>query len=121
MATVVGRAPETLCDDDFRRVAALIKEQCGINIVFGKKALLEGRLRKRIHALGFPSCSDYCDFLFSSSGREQELAAMIDAITTNTTNFFREPFSGKRFFALLSTIGFTLYSRASVTSRRFNQ
>ena len=91
MATVVDRAPETLCDNDFRRVAALIKEQCGINIVFGKKALLEGRLRKRVRALGFPTCSDYCDFLFSSSGREQELAAMIDAITTNTTNFFREP------------------------------
>ena len=91
MATDVGRAADTLHDDDFRRVAEMVKEHCGINIVIEKKSLLEGRLRKRVRALGLSSCSDYCDFLFSPKGRGQELVAMIDAVTTNTTSFFREP------------------------------
>jgi len=91
MATEVGRTSEILRDDDFLRVAAMVKDHCGINIVIEKKSLLEGRLRKRVRALGFASCSDYCDFLFSSNGRTQELTAMINAVTTNTTSFFREP------------------------------
>ena len=69
----------------------MVKEHCGINIVIEKKSLLEGRLRKRVRALGFASCSEYCDFLFSASGRGQEMTAMINAVTTNTTSFFREP------------------------------
>ena len=91
MASSIGSAADTLHDDDFRRVAALVKDHCGINIVIDKKSLLEGRLRKRVRALGFPSCSDYCDFLFSPNGRARELVPMIDAVTTNTTSFFREP------------------------------
>jgi chemotaxis protein methyltransferase CheR len=91
MATVVDRVPETLCDADFQRVAALIKKHSGINIVLDKKSLLEGRLRKRVRALGFTSYTRYCDFLFSSGGIDQELGELIDAVTTNTTNFFREP------------------------------
>ena len=91
MAYSVGGAADTLHDDDFRRVAALVREYCGIHIVMEKKSLLEGRLRKRVRALGLHSCSDYCDFLFGPGGRGRELAAMIDAVTTNTTSFFREP------------------------------
>lgn len=115
MATEVGKASELLRDDDFLRVAAMVKEHCGINIVIEKKSLLEGRLRKRVRALGFASCSDYCDFLFSSNGRAQELTAMINAITTNTTSFFREPW---HFTYLASTALPELVRKAGAGSSR---
>ncbi|SDM96984.1 MCP methyltransferase, CheR-type, partial [Geoalkalibacter ferrihydriticus] len=33
----------------------------------------------------------YCEFLFSPAGHAQELVHMIDVVTTNKTDFFREP------------------------------
>jgi chemotaxis protein methyltransferase CheR len=38
-----------------------------------------------------PTLSDYCDYLFSGEGMKEELHCMIDAVTTNKTDFFREP------------------------------
>lgn len=34
---------------------------------------------------------DYCDYLFSLKGMEIEMPHLLDAVTTNTTQFFREP------------------------------
>lgn len=34
---------------------------------------------------------EYCEYLFSLKGMEIELPHLIDAVTTNTTDFFREP------------------------------
>lgn len=56
----------------------------------GKMTLLEARLRRRMRALGIDSFKEYCDFLFSPEGSRDESVHMIDAITTNKTDFFRE-------------------------------
>ena len=53
--------------------------------------MLEARLRKRLKSLGLESFSLYCDYLFSARGMEEELTHMIDQVTTNKTDFFREP------------------------------
>ncbi len=55
-----------------------------------KKILLESRLQKRIKIHNLRDFKEYCDFLFEQKDR-QELVEMIDAITTNKTDFMREP------------------------------
>ncbi len=48
-------------------------------------------MRKRLRSLGMSSFSEYCRYLFSSSGRDAERIHIIDVVTTNKTDFFREP------------------------------
>lgn len=76
---------------DFQRLCGFIHEQVGIKISDVKRTMLEGRLQKRMRVLGIATHRDYCNFLFSSQGQRQELVHMIDAVTTNKTDFFREP------------------------------
>jgi chemotaxis protein methyltransferase CheR len=53
--------------------------------------MIEARLQKRLRALGLTSFCRYCDYLFSPKGMADELVNMIDVVTTNKTDFFREP------------------------------
>jgi chemotaxis protein methyltransferase CheR len=76
---------------DFNRLSRFIYDTCGIKMPDVKKTMLEARLQKRLRALGLHSFTDYCDFLFSSAGQQQELVQMLDMVTTNKTDFFREP------------------------------
>lgn len=76
---------------DFSRLKDFIYSQCGINITDVKRTMLEARLQKRLKTLNMPSFSSYCDYLFSREGIENELIQMIDVVTTNKTDFFREP------------------------------
>jgi chemotaxis protein methyltransferase CheR len=86
-----GDLPQGMSDRDFLRVCGLIHERCGIRITQEKKALLEGRIRKRIGQLDCSSFHDYCEYLFSVKGLEAEIQPLIDVVTTNKTDFFREP------------------------------
>jgi chemotaxis protein methyltransferase CheR len=76
---------------EFRRLKDLIYDHCGIKITDAKRTMLEARLRKRLRSLGFASFTQYCDYLFSHEGMEKEMTPMIDQVTTNKTDFFREP------------------------------
>ena len=80
-----------LSDKDFARLSRYIHSECGIKMPVPKKVMLEARLRKRLRARGIKSFEEYCDFLFSPEGMEQERLSMIDVVTTNKTDFFREP------------------------------
>lgn len=82
---------EALSQKDFLRLSRFIHEECGIKITEAKKVMLEARFQKRLRALGMKSFGDYCAHLFSPEGMECELHHMIDAVTTNKTDFFREP------------------------------
>lgn len=75
---------------DFDALARFIGEQSGIRIPPAKKAMVEGRLRGRVRALGFADIRAYCKYLFREDGLADEAEAIIDAITTNKTDFFRE-------------------------------
>lgn len=81
----------TLSYDDFTKLKDFIFEHCGIKITDVKKVMLEARLQKRLRTLNLESFSQYCNYLFSSDGIEQELPHMINQVTTNKTDFFREP------------------------------
>ncbi len=80
-----------ISDKDFTRFAGLIYEQCGIKMPPHKRSMLEARLRKRLRALGLNSYEAYRKYLFSKDGMVEELVNMIDVVTTNKTDFFREP------------------------------
>ncbi len=78
-------------DCDFRRFRDLIYEECGINLVPAKKTMLACRLRKRLRALGMESFGQYYEYVSSGKGRTGERGHMLDAVSTNKTDFFREP------------------------------
>lgn len=80
-----------LSDRQFQLLSEFIRERAGIKMSGVKRTMLEGRLQKRLRVLGMSSHDEYCDFVFSEAGQRQELIHMIDVVTTNKTDFFREP------------------------------
>ncbi len=92
---------DMLTNQDFDRLSRFIYEQSGIKIPPIKKNMVEARLRKRLKELNLDSYSDYCDFLFSENGIDNEVTQMVDVITTNKTDFFREP---KQFDFLINMV-----------------
>jgi chemotaxis protein methyltransferase CheR len=76
---------------DFSRLSGLINSICGIKLSPAKKTMLEGRLRKRLRFLGLDNFADYCQYLFHQGGLDDECVHMVDVVTTNKTDFFREP------------------------------
>jgi len=85
------RISDRLSSAEFQKLSELIYDQCGIHLVNGKKIMLESRLSKRLRTLGMQSFKDYIQYVTSREGMEQELVHMIDVVTTNKTDFFREP------------------------------
>lgn len=82
---------ETLSRRDFDRLRELIYSQAGIKLSAEKKTMVEGRLRRRLRALNMESYGQYCAYLFGRKGMKEELVSLIDVVTTNKTDFFREP------------------------------
>ncbi len=53
--------------------------------------MLEGRLKRRMTRLGLASYGEYCEYLFDGRGHDaEEMVHLIDAVSTNKTDFFRE-------------------------------
>ena len=85
------RLPASLSDREFQRFSGFIYDHTGIKMPPAKKTMLEARLQKRLKALGIASFEGYGDFVFSQEGSATELIHLIDVVTTNKTDFFREP------------------------------
>lgn len=79
-----------LSDSDFIRLSNLIYSESGIKMNESKRTMLEARLQKRLRILGIPTLKDYTKYLFSSDGMDNEVIQLIDVVTTNKTEFFRE-------------------------------
>ncbi|WP_420556594.1 CheR family methyltransferase [Roseovarius sp.] len=82
-------APPLISPGDFNIVANLLKRMTGIHIGSNKRAMVSGRLAKRLKALGIGSVEAYCDWL-QTPGNEAEQDAFVSALTTNMTRFNRE-------------------------------
>ena len=80
----------TLTDKEFEQFQSLIYQQVGITLDTPKKSLLTSRLGKRLRELQLPSYQAYFDRV-SGKGGEEELIQLVDLISTNKTDFFREP------------------------------
>ncbi len=76
---------------EFEKISKMIYNHCGIKLETCKKIMLESRLNKRLRALNQISFEQYIDYVMSPEGVEKELMHMIDVVTTNKTDFFREP------------------------------
>lgn len=70
-------------------IIQLVHEKTGIALHEGKRALITSRLHKRLRATGATSVGDYLRRL-EADASGAELAALLDAMTTNHTSFFRE-------------------------------
>ncbi|ANM12175.1 MULTISPECIES: CheR family methyltransferase [unclassified Rhizobium] len=75
---------------NFEKLARFIYDYSGIKMPPTKLTMLEGRLRRRLRATNHSTFDDYCDFLFNQDGLAQESVYLIDVVTTNKTDFFRE-------------------------------
>lgn len=82
---------KTMTQADYRKLSDFIYTNYGIKIPPVKKSLLESRLQKRLRTLNIKSFSDYTKYVLSPEGIENELIQMMDLVTTNKTDFFREP------------------------------
>lgn len=80
-----------LSKSDFRDLGSFIHSRLGIKMPDIKRGMIESRLRKRLNRLNMNSYGEYCSYLFSAEGMDKELPYFIDEITTNKTDFFREP------------------------------
>jgi chemotaxis protein methyltransferase CheR len=87
-----GPSPsDSLSNGDFARLRKLIHARSGIHLGESKRTMLESRLRRRIRSLNLGSYRKYCDYLFGADGLREEMVHFIDVVTTNKTDFFREP------------------------------
>ena len=91
MATAALKAMREfeLTEDDFRFLARQVYELTGIVIHERKRDMLYSRLSRRLRTLNLASFRDYCDYVGGPTGAS-EVGAMINAVTTNLTHFFRE-------------------------------
>lgn len=76
---------------DFERVQILIREVAGITMTEANQSLVLSRLAKHVRRLGYHRFADYLVFV-TGPGGPSELQIMVNALTTNTTRFFREPY-----------------------------
>lgn len=89
MGAIALDKDEHLSKRDFDRVRDLVREHCGIQLNEEKHTMVEVRLRRRLRARGLTTFREYCAELFAGEDKE-ELVSLIDVITTNKTDFFRE-------------------------------
>jgi len=82
---------QQLSPNEFAKLKSFIESSCGIKLSETKKNMVEGRLRKRVKALKLSSYKEYLDYVLEDSSSDSEKIHLIDAITTNKTDFFREP------------------------------
>lgn len=82
--------PLEFSDRDLAIIVRLVYEKSGITLHAGKRALVTARLHKRLRHTGVANVRDYVHLL-QTDATGDEVTAMLDAITTNHTAFFREP------------------------------
>lgn len=78
----------TLNQSQFQRLSHFIESEVGIKMPPAKRIMLESRLQKRLRALGIADFDEYLQHVFEHDGGE--MIHMIDVVTTNKTDFFRE-------------------------------
>lgn len=76
---------------EFDKLSHFIYNEYGIKMPKVKITMLQSRLQKRLRALDMTSFKEYVEYVFSKKGQMEEVMHMIDVVSTNKTDFFREP------------------------------
>lgn len=92
---------QSISDHDFARVAELVERTVGIHLPEHKRSMVELRVARRARVLGMTGLDEYCSFIFDEGGASVEQTSLIDALTTNKTDFFRE---AEHFEVLVETV-----------------
>ncbi len=79
-----------ITDEQFLRFKDLIYKEAGISLAAQKKALVAGRLAKRLKHYRLQDYGQYYRLL-NQPQHSGEFQMMVDLLTTNETYFFREP------------------------------
>jgi chemotaxis protein methyltransferase CheR len=74
----------------FNAFRELIFKECAISLSDQKRLMLSVRISKRLRSLGEASFEAYWDYVKTPAGQSEELKHLIDVVTTNKTDFFRE-------------------------------
>jgi chemotaxis protein methyltransferase CheR len=113
---VLAFAPEVrpLAEAEFGLYQKLVSREAGIHLADVKKALVASRLLRRIRELGMTTYAAYYRRVVEDRG---ELVLMLDSITTNETQFFREP----HHFGLLSSDLIPRWREEAARGRRSKQ
>lgn len=77
-------------DKEFGLFQRLIYNKSGINLASSKKELLKSRLMKRLREKSLSSFKEYYQYITEEDTTGEELVSMLDCISTNLTEFFRE-------------------------------
>lgn len=80
-----------LTDKEFQAFRKLIFHEAGISLSDAKRALVASRLARRLRHFGFTSYAQYYQYLMDQDPDGVERVQMVNCLTTNKTNFFREP------------------------------
>lgn len=75
--------------EQFIQLSEFITTNYGIKLPEHKKVMVEGRLQKRLKELQLESFAEYIDLVLGHEETE-EVVHMINAVSTNKTDFFRE-------------------------------
>ncbi|MBT1707489.1 protein-glutamate O-methyltransferase CheR [Fulvivirgaceae bacterium PWU5] len=78
-------------DESFARLSSYVTREYGIKLPVNKRSMLESRLNKKVKSLGLDNYKQFLDHIFSEEEKQGDLLHVIDLITTNKTDFFREP------------------------------
>jgi len=79
-----------MSDAEFRMFCELLRGHCGLHFGEDSRFLVEKRLARRLRELELGSFAAYRYHLRHSPQGEEELARVVDDLTTNETYFFRE-------------------------------
>ena len=82
---------DSMREKHFVTLARLVQTHTGIQLPMNKRVMLEGRLRRRVRALGLANLTEYGNAIFEDGRLEEEFDHVVDCATTNKTDFFREP------------------------------
>lgn len=80
-----------ISDKEFKILSEFIYTNYGIKMPPAKRILLQSRLHKRLRTLNMKSFGEYINFVFSPEGKRTEITEMMNVVSTNKTDFFREP------------------------------
>jgi chemotaxis protein methyltransferase CheR len=108
-----GLRVPSISDQEFALFRDLVMRETGIHLTDAKRALLVGRLTRRLRELRLASFGAYYRRI-TREGDHAELVRMVDLIATNETHFFREP----KQFELLADVLVPAWKAAAEENRR---
>lgn len=88
--TILNNYTKELGDKEFQKLSNFIYSNYGIKMPYSKKGMLQARLQNRLRELNHSDFKEYVDYVFSGKDSEVEIIKMIDVVSTNKTDFYRE-------------------------------